>query len=157
MLQNEETRTFTEADAAQKGTERRCIDGTTTGRNLCRGYCNYAGHRGFLTEPLMRSHSCEQKNCVYFAPKLKHNRMRLPAPQPAAELLRAAQELTAAMEGLRLMNCVYTGGRYRITYAAAAGYDLGPVGRALRETTGTEPEFKQLKCDFEAACKLVFC
>ena len=62
MLFNERYFTFSVIDAKQKGTARRCIDGSVTGRNRCVAYCNYENHPGFLTRPHLLSHNCAAKN-----------------------------------------------------------------------------------------------
>lgn len=49
----------------------RCINGTKTGENKCVGYCNYAGHPGYLTKKQRKEHNCIRKNCYYYEAKTK--------------------------------------------------------------------------------------
>ncbi len=155
MLLNGKNLTFSEADAKQKGTARTCIDGSVTGKNRCTGYCNYAGHRGFLTAALTAQHRCVEKNCVYRAAREACGVFVCPKPEPERELLRLARNLAADMEGLRLLSCAYTDGEYQITFAAVASYDLDALKARLEGEAGLKVAFRPLDCDFDTAARLV--
>ena len=156
MLINDRNVSFTEIDAKQKGTARRCIDGNVTGRNRCVGYCNYENHPGFLTRSHLLAHNCEEKNCVYFAPQEKQAAFVFSAPQPTKELLRLAQKETANWEGLRVLNCTRRDGVYRLTYVAIAAYDLASLRARLQETSGLPLVLQPVPCCFDTAQKLIF-
>ena len=50
----------------------RCIDGTITGSNKCVGFCDYYGHRGFLTKETRKKHDCLKKECAYYVAKKEY-------------------------------------------------------------------------------------
>lgn len=156
MLLNGKNQTFLQADEAQKGTARRCIDNSVTGKNRCTGYCNYAGHPGFLTEALTALHDCKTKNCVYYAPRADRGVFSCPLPKPEAELLALAQKETVTQEGLRLLGCEYREGTYIISYTAVADYDLNALSKQLSAKTKLPLRFQKINCDFETARRLVF-
>lgn len=156
MLINETHLSFSQANAQQKGTARRCIDNSVTGRNRCTGYCNYSGHPGFLTEGLSAVRNCEKKNCVYYAPRTDRGVFCCPNLSPEAELLALAEEKTAKLEGLRLLRCEYKAGVYTILYATVAAYDLSQLAAQLTKESGLPLRFSPLTCDFETARQLIF-
>lgn len=156
MLINDRSFTFREADTRQKGTARRCIDGSVTGRNRCAGYCNYENHPGFLTQAQIRTHDCETKNCVYFASKERHGVSVPSTPQPTKELLRLAQKETVEWEGFRVLNCTEQGNVYRLFYVAIAAYDVTSLQARLQEISGLDLILQSVPCCFETTQKLIF-
>lgn len=50
---------------------RRCIDNSVTGCGNCVGWCDYAEHKGYLTEKLRKKHKCMEKHCHYYHAKPK--------------------------------------------------------------------------------------
>lgn len=77
---------------------RRCIDGRITGCGNCVGYCQYAGHSGFLTKELRKEHNCIGKGCFYYLPKIKQEKPKTDIDHRSREVVDIASNVISELE-----------------------------------------------------------
>lgn len=138
-------------------TERRRIDGRTTGCGCCTGYCKYAFHPGFLTKELEKEHRCAEKGCFHYVPREKTKEKRENTARDfCKEILKSAERRTTSFEGIRVTRAAKSGNGYTVWFAAITN-DFAPsvISDLIADEFGTEVTFKKLECDYELSAKLV--
>lgn len=135
----------------------RCIDGALHGQSKCVGFCAYEYHSGFLTAKQEHEHRCRERNCIHHHPKPFVKRCRKNAERARkAEIITAAKEATAELEGLLVLRAAKEGDNsWTVWYTAIAGYDLVKTEEQLCEKLGCSVHMRPLCCDFDTATALV--
>lgn len=134
---------------------RRCIDGKITGCGNCVGYCQFEGHPGFLTSRLRTQQDCINKQCHYYLPKPKRN--KLPDPYDISEeLMAAAQDKAVSMEGLRFIKVAEEVNRWVLSYITISNeYTLDSIAEKLQDEFGISVSFRRLNYDFDICVRLL--
>lgn len=134
---------------------RRCIDGSVHGCGVCKGYCSFHEHPGYLTEKHMTDHQCIEKGCYYLVQKEKSKRPKKPFDN-STELIRMAKIETSSMEGLKVLRAEHTGqNKWTVYYIAIASYFLGGVEASLSSIRRETIRFKKLPYSFENAARII--
>lgn len=135
----------------------RCIDGRIVGRNKCVGYCEYDGHRGFLTQELRKEHNCIKKGCVFYVSQKPTRKVAEKADEPSLQpLVDIANEKSARFEAMRFLKAKRNDdGNCILFYVAIAEYPLDELIEELEEEIGAV-RFERLNYDFEKCEKLIF-
>jgi hypothetical protein len=137
------------------GYDRRCIDGSVHGCGVCRGYCTFHSHPGYLTEKHMAAHQCVEKGCHYFIGKPKREKVSKAADR-SAEIMLAAQKTTTHMEGLRVLRTEQTShDKWTVYYIAIADYFLEEIERTLSLKCEETICFEKLPYSFDNAVRII--
>lgn len=136
---------------------RRCIDGSITGCGNCIGYCQYSGHPGFLTSKLRTKHNCIEKGCFYYIEKPVKNKQKPVLDAEKHNLLSAARDKTASMEGIKIMDAVNMGFKeWELYYISISNaYQLHNIVDDLFNETGCIVRFIKLKYSIENCVRLI--
>ena len=137
---------------------RRCIDGKITGCSNCVGYCQYAGHSGFLTEELRQAHQCAEKNCRYFLPKPRKERTKIPADSRQMEVEHLAADLCAEYEGMRITRVVRSRENSWIAkyVSITNAYSIESIEHKLQNSIGETIKLVAINCDYDTAAEIIF-
>lgn len=137
---------------------RRCIDGHITGCGKCVGYCQYAGHSGFLTQELRREHDCLGKGCFYYLPKIKQKHPQKVSDTSPEQVVTVASKLLAQYEGLRILKAEKASkGGWLLKYVTITNdYSISSIELQLSTEIGEPAVMVNLNYDFEKAAKLIF-
>ena len=138
-------------------TERRRIDGRTTGCGNCTGYCKYAFHPGFLTKELEKEHCCIEKECFHYVPREKTKEKRENTARDfCKEILKSAERRTAYAEGIRVTRAAKSGNGYTVFFASITkDFETNEISRVIGNEFGTEVTFRKLECSYEQSARLV--
>ena len=139
------------------GHNRTCINGAVTGCGKCIGYCQYKGHPGYLTEQLRKEYKCIEKECFYYVPKPRHKKVPNRGTSLLDMLLLSAIQLTAQMEGMRVMsvqeqskNC------WQFSYVTISNeYPIQELILSLERDFRGKVTFKKLDYNFDRCVQLI--
>lgn len=136
---------------------RRLIDGKLTGCGNCVGYCQYSGHRGFLTKEQRKEHNCIGKGCDYYVGKPKRGKEEKPADRSAEVVKIAAREISA-LEGMRVMRAFQNrSGEWVISYLTITSeYSITILEENISRALGEPVKMNKLDYDFDLTAQLVF-
>ena len=140
---------------------RPCIDGSSTSRSKCIGYCEFPDHPGFLTERLRVQHECEEIGCVYYQPKPpkppRDKVQRIVIETRHNEVMELAVAETAKLEGLKVMGVSEEqSGVWQISYIAIANYSLDTIKKRMEDKIGEKIVFCVLPYQYDAAVAVIF-
>lgn len=138
--------------------DRRCIDGRITGCGNCVGYCEFHGHSGFLTAEQRRKHSCIEKGCHYYLPKVKQEKLKKEVDQRPGEIVSIASALISTLEGMRIMKADREpSGGWLVKYISITnGYSIDAIEYDISTAVGEAITLVKLHYDFERAAQLIF-
>lgn len=132
-----------------------CIDGSVHGCGVCKGYCSFREHPGYLTQKHIASHRCLEKGCYYFVQKEKRQPIQKPVDK-SDKLMRTAAAATTHMEGLKVLRAENTGlGHWTVYYIAIANYVVDEIEKAVSSACGETICFRKLPYSFDNAVKLI--
>jgi len=142
----------------QSGYNRTCINGRVTGCGKCVGYCQYEGHPGYLTEQLRREHKCLEKECFYYLQKPAYVRRTPHNFRSADALLKVAEQRSAHMEGLRVINVQECRpGHWQFNYVTISNdYPLDELAYTLSNELNGEVSFRKLDYSFDRCVQLIW-
>lgn len=137
---------------------RRCIDSRIAGCGNCVGYCQYTGHKGFLTKEQRKIHNCIEKGCVYYLPKIKRECSPKAMNTDSQKIVELATGQLSEYEGIRVMDAKKCSeGGWLLKYITLTnGYLIEALERKLTEVIGEPALIINLNCDFDRAAQLIF-
>lgn len=146
------------AERSKDKYNRRCIDGSITGCGNCVGYCQYAEHRGFLTEKQRHEHNCLGKSCFYYLPKTKQKNNVSKRTSKASAIIDAISEALSEYEGLKAMHSAKNpDGGWLVKYVTITNsYSIPAIEKNLSSILGETITMIKLNYDFDTAVKLIF-
>lgn len=136
--------------------ERRCIDGRITGCGNCVGYCKYCEHPGFLTQRQREQHDCINKQCRYYLPKTKKNRVKKNKDIRPEMLTSVAKYYSEEIDDLRVMRSYLKGDRWVINYITVFGdHNLSNIEKSIEQSTGLPVKMERLNYSFDRCVELI--
>lgn len=134
-----------------------CIDGTVCGCGKCVGYCQFSGHRGFLTQKLRKEHNCIKKNCIYYVGREKSRKTHISLTDKSSDLLEKARKASENIEGFRFIKAKQDDYfNYILYYVTITDcYDLEDISGNLENMTDCKYSFEKLDYSFDKCAELI--
>lgn len=140
-----------------KPTEKKCIDGRITGSNKCCGFCNYAGHPGFLTQRNIADHQCLKKECMYFIERTRKKRVfRNAVGRTIREIEFLALSEITKFEGMKIIQAKWNTTEVVLQYVSIVDYNLSAIEDKIESISNVSVRFQQIPCDYLIAVGIIF-
>ncbi len=135
---------------------RKCIDGSVTGCNKCVGYCQYAGHPGFITQKHRLAHRCIEKNCFYYIGKPCREKTIQKVKSSCAQILTMAEQYTQHMDGIKVIDAIQEKGCWQICYVTITKEcSFNSIEGNLSQELNCDIIFTKLNYDFGRCVQLI--
>ena len=129
-----------------------------TGCGNCVGYCLCDAHSGFLTREHRQEHDCIGKGCFHYLEKPKQAKQKSATDRRPQEILSLAAEMTAELEGMKIMRAEKTEGDFwKLRFVTISNaYPIRELESRLSKRLGETISLIRLNYDFERAAQLIF-